>query len=92
MAYLIVAVRMVGNSEDWDDVMFCKKSHKGGNGWIVLKSVIRVKACSIQVTAFIISRQDPIKNVHSISFIVKCRLSGKYQNMGAAISPTNIVL
>lgn len=40
----------------------------------------------------IISCQDPCQNVGSISFIVKGRFSGEYEQVSAVFPPANLIL
>lgn len=90
--HLVVAVGVVSDSKDGDDVVLAQQAHQGGHRRIVLLGVIHIGATGVQVTLLIISCQDPCQDIGTISFIVKGRFSGEHEQVSAVLPPADLIL
>lgn len=90
--YLIVAVGVVGDSKDGDNVVFAKQAHQCGHRRVILCPVLSVGACGVQVAPLVIAIQDAGQHVSTVSLVVESRLSGEHQQVGAVRAPADVTL
>lgn len=92
VSHLIVAVRIVGDGKDGDNVVLGEQAHQCGHRWVVLCLVLGVGAHGIQVALLIIAVHDAGQHVGTISLIVEGGLGGKHQQVCAVSPPADVPL
>ena len=90
--HLVVAIGVVGDGEDGDDVVLAEQAHQGGHRWVVLHLVLGVGARGVQVALLVITPHDAGQHVGPVGLVVEGRLGGENQQVGAVGAPADVPL
>lgn len=69
--HLVVAVGVIGDGKDGDNVVFGEQAHQRWHRRVVLCLVLGVGACGIQVALLVIAAHDAGQHVGTVGLIVK---------------------
>ena len=69
--HLVVAVGVVGDGEDGDDVVSAEQAHQGGYRRVVLRPVLGIGARGVQVALLIVALHDAGQHVGTVGLVVE---------------------